>query len=355
MAQPKINVNFRATAATVDRRSGQGTVGAILLDATEAVQGLHILSAASEIPASLSADNKAYLADIFTGNVTRPSKVYVYVLDDSATEYTTALAEFAKYDIDWIVGDPACTTGLATALATWVDTQRSTYNRIYKAVVPNYTADSYAVVNFAASGITIGDTTYTAAQYCGRIAGILAGTPLSQSVTYAVLPELDDVTRLSIADADAAEAAGKLVLLYDGVKVKLGRGVTSMTTVGTNSAQMKKIKIVAVRDLIESDLRLLCADNYIGKVANNYDGKVLLISSVLDYFKGLEATGILQAGSTVDIDMAAQRAYLVSKGVDVTKLSDQEIREYDTDEKVFLEAAVTILDAIEDITINIAF
>ena len=355
MAQPKININFRDAAATVDRRSGQGIVAVILFDETASVQGMNVLTAASEIPAAMSDSNKAYLETIFVGNVTRPSKVYAYVLDDGETAYTDALAELSKYNFDWIVGDPAATNTLATSLATWVRTQRDTYGRVYKAVVPNTAADDYAVVNFTATNIQVGEDTFTTAEYCGRIAGILAGTPLSESTTYAILPEITDVDRLSIEDADDAEEAGELVILFDGMKAKLGRGVTSMTTVGTNSAQLKKIKILQVRDLIDYDLKVLCEDNYIGKVANDYDGKNLLISSILDYFKGLENADILQPGSRCEIDVAAQRAYLVAKGVDVSKMTEQEIKEADTDEKVFLNAFVGILDAIEDITLNIAF
>ena len=40
-------------------------------------------------------------------------------------------------------------------------------------------------------------------------------------------------------------------------------------------------------------------------------------------------------------------------GVDTSKLSEQEIKEANTGDKVFLQASIQILDAIEDINLNI--
>ena len=49
----------------------------------------------------------------------------------------------------------------------------------------------------------------------------------------------------------------------------------------------------------------------------------------------------------------AQEAYLQSVGTDTSKMSQQEIKEANTADKVFLEASIKILDAIEDISLNI--
>ena len=47
------------------------------------------------------------------------------------------------------------------------------------------------------------------------------------------------------------------------------------------------------------------------------------------------------------------RDSLQSTGVDTSKLSEQEIKEANTGDKVFLQASIQILDAIEDINLNI--
>lgn len=43
-----------------------------------------------------------------------------------------------------------------------------------------------------------------------------------------------------------------------------------------------------------------------------------------------------------------------STGVNVETLTEQQIKEYNTKDKVFLASDVKILDAIEDITLDIA-
>lgn len=353
MGMPSINISFRERAATINRRSGQGIVAVIVKDAL--ASGLSTLYSKSDIPAALGADNKTYVEQAFIGNVNRPAKVYLYILAADATAYTDAFTELAKYTWDWLCCPPDVDATLAAAAKTWLALQRTNQDATYKAVLPALVADDEAIVNFVTEDIVVGDTTYGTAEYCTRIAGVLAGTPLTQSASYTVLPEISDVKRLTKADMDTAVEAGKFLLFHDGTKVKVGRAVTSLTTTTAKSAQLKKIKIMQTLDLIKYDLRVLMQDSYIGKYANSYDNKCVLITAILDYFKGLERDEILQPGSTVEIDIDSQQAYLVSRGDDVSRMTDKEIREANTDDKVYLMASIRIFDAIEDIALPISF
>lgn len=105
-----------------------------------------------------------------------------------------------------------------------------------KVILPNVAADDEGVINFVSSGIKVGEGTFTAAQYAGRIAGVLAGTPAYCSATYAALPEVTGVDTL--ADPDSAVDAGKLFLIDDGRQVKLSRAVTSKTTLAEDDPDM---------------------------------------------------------------------------------------------------------------------
>ena len=93
-------------------------------------------------------------------------------------------------------------------------------------------------------------------------------------------------------------------------------------------------------------------DNYIGRYANSYDNKCLLITAINEYFRELIRSGIIQSG-ICEIDVEAQRKYLEGKGIDTQDMSDQEIKEANTGAHVYLRATVSILDAIEDIDLNI--
>ena len=43
----------------------------------------------------------------------------------------------------------------------------------------NYAADHEAIINYATEKTTVDSTEYTADQFCPRIAGLLAGTPIT--------------------------------------------------------------------------------------------------------------------------------------------------------------------------------
>lgn len=166
-------------------------------------------------------------------------------------------------------------------------------------MLPNKAADSEAVVNFATGDILVGTTEFTTAEYCSRIAGLIAGTPMTISCTYAPLPEVSDVGRLTRAAMDAAVDAGKFILFHDGEKVKVARGVNSLqTTTQDKGDAWKKIKMVEVMDMIQTDIRTTAQDAYIGKYANSYDNKCLLVNGHQGLPGGAGAVRILQAGSS---------------------------------------------------------
>ncbi len=354
MGRPSINIVFSSAAATAIARSEKGIVALILKDAAAAAVGAHVLTNISQIPAALSADNREYIARAFIGYVNPPKKVIVFIEAADAADLSTGLAYLATQVFDYLAGPPDITATECAAVVTWIKAQRA-LGAAYKAVLPNDVADCEAIVNFAASGIMVGAEEYTAGEYCSRIAGLIAGTPLNIACTYAPLPEVSDIDRLTPSDADTAIDAGKLILEYDGIKVKLSRGVNSLTTTtAAKGASFKKIKIVEAVDIITRDMRLLTQDDFIGKYANSYDNKCVLISAIKDYFRSLENSGVLKAGaSVVGIDVDAQEAYLQSSGVDTSDMTEKEIKEANTGSKVFLAATLSILDAIEDIALNI--
>ena len=354
MGLPQLNITFADAAKRTVITTNRGTVALIVRDSAESVTGsvLNIKSAAS-IPEALSTENKAYIGTAFLGNVHAPRCVFAAIIGtESNIEDALTLLETVKFT--WLAAPSGCTSTEAETIAEWI-TNRRDEGAVCKAVLPNCAADNKAVVNFTASGITVGSTVKTTAEYCARVAGYLAGTPLSQSVTYGVLPEVSDITRLSKSAAEAAVDAGQLILIHDGEKVKFASGVNSLTTAKTAMTQkMKNIKVVEVVDAISSDLRLLAQDKYIGKYANTYDNKRLLITAVVSYFRALEAEDVLAKGSTVEIDVEAQREYLTSHGIDITDMTEDKIKSANTGKHVFITASISIYDAIEDIDINIA-
>lgn len=349
---PSVSVVFTELGITAINRGDKGVVAVILRD-TASVDPV-ALTQASQIPSTLGADNQAYLQRAFLGYVNPPKKVIAYTTDAEDTNLTQALAYMATQDFDYLVGPADCSSSEAAAIATWVDSQRTNNGAKYKAVLPNQASDKYPIINFTASGMTDGTEEYTTAEYCSRIAGLLAGTPMKIAATYAPLPELTDVDRLTKEELDAAVNAGELALKWDGRQVKVDRAVNSFVTTSQGMLDsFKKIKIVEIMDLIRTDITATAEDSYIGKYANTYDNKLLLVTAIRGYFMGLEQDQLVQPGYTVDIDVSAQEQYLVARGVDTSEMTEQEIREADTGSHVFLLIRCKILDAIEDIDIQV--
>lgn len=352
LGSPTISVTFTELGITAITRGSKGTVAIIIRDA--AVLLPLTLTQSTQIPAVLGTENQEYIKRAFLGYVNPPKKVIVYVTDEEDVGLTNALDYMATQDFDYIVGPADCTADEAEAIALWVASQRENNGVKFKAVLPDHAADRYYIVDFASTGMAKGDVVYTTAEYCSRIAGLLAGTPMKISATYAPLTELTDVGRMTKEELDEAVNTGKLVLKWDGRKVKVNRAVNSFVTTADGMLDsFKKIKIVEIMDLIRTDITETAEDSYIGKYSNTYENKLLLITAIRGYFMGLETDSLVQPGYTVDIDVDAQEQYLTAKGLDTSEMTEQDIREADTGTHVFLKVACKILDAIEDIHIRI--
>lgn len=351
LTSPRVTVSFTELGISAITRGDKGTVAVIVRDAANVPP--FSITQASQTPTTLGKENQDYIKRTFLGYVTPPKKVIVYVMGTGGA-LADALDYMAAQVFDYIVGPADCTKEEAADIASWVKSQRLNNGAKYKAVLPNHKADNYAIVNFTGDAMTDGTTVWATAAYCSRIAGLLAGTPMKIAATYAPLPELSDCARLTKEESDEAVGAGELALRWDGRKVKLDRAVTSLVTTSQGMLDsFKKIKIVEIMDLIRTDITATAEDEYVGKYANSYDNKMLLVAAVRGYFMGLEQSCLVQPGYTVDIDVDKQEQFLVSKGVNTEEMTEQQLREADTGSYVFLLVRCKILDAIEDIDINV--
>lgn len=356
MGLPSIDITFKEIKRTVIARGSRGIV-ALILEDTIPTKYFEV-SSTRDIPAGLSAMNKEQIELALMGFDTPPKKVVAYIIDPSgelAADYTEAKAHLETVKWNYLAV-PQIKADAVSAMANYVISLRDEKEKRVKAVLPNISANHEAIVNYTTVYAKTATKEYTTAEYCARIAGIITGTPLNSSCTFAPLPELVDCEKRTKAEYDLAIDSGELVLYHDGEKIKIARGVNSLTTLSeAKTESFKKIKIVDSMDLIHTDLKISIEDSFLGKYANTYDNKCLLITSIKNYLEELEREDVLLKGhSEVDIDMEAQTAYLKSLGNIVEEMTDKEIKEADTKDKVFLTAKIKILDAIEEIALPIA-
>lgn len=357
MGLPQILIEFKEKAQTAVVRSQNGIVAVVLLDATKtgAANASYSYNYEAEVNTEdWTAANRDYLNKIFMG---APKRVLVERIE-AADGYADALARLKNKMWNWLTV-PGIEKHIGDVKTTmdWIIAQRAA-KKTFKAVLAvsakaGLTANDEGIVDYATDGIKVGAKTYTRHEYCCRIAGLLAGLSMTESATYQVLPEVESIIESTTPDADID--AGKFILINDGEKIKVGRGINSLHILsGSKTEDMKKIKIIEGMDLIRDDIRASFEKNYIG-INNSYANKLIFISAVNQYFNTLERQGVLydEYENIAEIDIDAQREWLANR-YDVSDYTDEQILKAKTGSYVFVKAAVQFNDAIEDLhfTIN---
>ena len=268
-------------------------------------------------------------------------EVLVYTMADGTVEtvvaYTTVFTALDARDFDVFTFDKCVPDEVQDAALVWMKNNRED-GRYFHIVfgAANVGDDSDVSIGVTRStrlkddfavnlitgyqdGLTILPS-YTAAPY---VAGMLAGCPLNASLTYAALPFADVNVRLTGTQIKTALAGGCLVLVYDGDKVKIERGI------GTSKAKLRRTR---TQKAAATDIAKTAADSYIGKVINNEDGQTALLSAIKVYLEKLAADGVID-GRTIKV-----------------KLSDTYPS---TGDQVYLDVSFTDLDSVEEIYLTV--
>ncbi|MCD3223939.1 phage tail sheath subtilisin-like domain-containing protein [Clostridium botulinum] len=347
MGSPKIDINFKSKAQTLMKKSERGVVALVLKDTIGVLSNPITIDSIEKIPKTLTEDNKEQIKLALKGSYKATKEVLVFVVEENVEDSFPLLL-----NSDWnYIAIPEVQK--VDDVATWVKGLRENKHRKVQAILPNCKANNKGIINFTSDELKTKDKTFSTAQYCSRIAGILASIPLNISATYFVLDELISVK--PVDDPDKAIDNGELIIINDGKKCKIGRAVNSLTTViEGQSEEWKKIKIVSAMDMIYTDIREEFEDSYIGKYTNNYDDKCLFIVKINSYFKELELENILNKGDNyVNLNIEKQKLYIEKQGIKTDRFTDIEIKEFNTGSKLFLGGNVSILDAMEDLELDL--
>lgn len=354
MGLPNINIIFREQAIAAIQRGQRGVVALILREEVPEIMIEEMVSVA-EIPEDISDYNKQQIRLAFMGYTVPPRKVIACIIPQESLDYAEAQHRLETIKWDY-VAIPSISESETMDFASWIKSLRDTKGIRVKAVLPDTPGDHEGIINVTIDNIVDNSgREFSTAEYCSRFAGLFAGTSLTIASTFAPLPEVVECDNLIIEELDDAIDNGEMTLYNDGEKIKVARGVNSLvTTTEVKGELFQKIKIVDAMDMIFTDIKRTAEDNYLGKYSNSYDNKCLLILAIQGYFETLEQEGILESGtSSVEIDIEANAAYLKSIGTDTNEMEAHEIKTANTRDKVFLKANITILDAIEEISLPI--
>lgn len=343
-------VNFaKEKAQQVVKVGDRGRVAVLVTEANAPNQGIFKLvedSDMSKLPATMSQENKDFISRALIGSVNKPK----YVIVVSYKDVLTGLAALENIKFDYLAVSP---TEATETVVAWIKDMRDGKKIKVKAVLANLAAGHEGITNFT-TDVEVGSKKYSAKDYTSRIAGLIAGCPADESVTYKVLPEVTNVQKFSKSELDTKINNGEFVLFSDGTKVKVGRGVNSLTTLtGDKTEDYKYIKLVDSMDIISSDIKSIAEDGYIGKFPNTYFNKLNLVNALDEYLKVLAREGIIQEDYKVDLDVDAIKAYLKGQGKDVNSMLEKDIKLANTGSNIFIIVKLTLINSIEDVSITI--
>lgn len=351
---PEIVIEFRTKGLSAIERSARGIVAILLRDATEGGREISVYNSIIEIDFEhWSEANYGLMKRVFHGC---PNKVIVVKVPMAAENYNAALRAIKDLRWNYLVV-PDIQDGEVADVAAWIKEQRDEKRKTFKAVLPKIPADHEGIINCTTEHVVVKEgeqfTTLTCAQWCARVAGMLAGLSLARSSTFYAFPEIVEADVPE--DPDAAINKGELILIYDQEQYKIGRGVNSLVTfTAEHGEEFRKIKIVEGIDLYMDDIRGTFSSKYVGKVINDYDNKQAFIAAIMVYHKTLQGNVLGRSADNIAaISLEQQRLYLQGKGIDTSEMSAVEILRANTGSKVFLESHVKFVDAMEDLRMTV--
>lgn len=359
MGRPNINIGFQKAATSGIQQGSNGIICVPFVNqpfTTSQATVKHRITLASDIDSlpgtyayKASTDIKPLLKEIWKGGV----KEIVVLVFDKVKGKSAIMTELQNHNFDFLYADclvidtPASTTDIIAGTKDLNDT----LGKMIFTIGQGLNGDHESILNIdtALLNATNGSGAMVKENLTARISGEIAGLSLNLAPTYRVLSDIVDCTNFSGTTIDSAIDAGKITLMNDGSKVKIARGVTSLVTLGTKPTGFKKIKVTRIYYKVKRDILQTIVDYYVGKVDNSYMDKLNLITAIQGYFETLESSKLLDTGkNTIDINTTNQRNYLISQGTTVTGMTEQAIREANTDDKVFLIGKCKALDSMED-------
>lgn len=360
MGLPEISVYFKEKGIAAIESAKRGIILLLLNDASVQAVTKYTVFDNDDIPETLSEDNKKQIELALIGYQTTPYKIVVLVFPKTGrtADINAKLKAAEALKFTYLVY-PEATTEESTTIATWIKAQRSQKDNKVKAVLFKTAADNEGIINVTNEYFEVKTKKYTGQQYLSRIAGLICGTPATIACTFAPLPEVTGVEFVDRETLDRRIDAGEFVVFDDGEKIKVARGVNSyVTTVQDKGKSFKKIKLVELMDMVHDDIKKTAEDNYLGKYANSYDNRCLLITAINGYFLELEANSLAEKGkNNCSIDVEATKIYLMKNGrktkEELKQMKEIDIKYENIGDNVFLTAEMSLLDAIETIKLPI--
>ena len=343
---PVIKVYFETLARTAIQRSERGILVILLTDATKTEKWTTIKSVADMAKGDWTEDNISLVQTAF--EVFSPYKVMIRRKGED--DVAVFLKELETLKVTHLAC-PELESEDDGKVVTWVKGNTNKRNVVYVSAFAN-NSDDCRVVELANK--TVAHSTiksYDPKKFTVMVAGAIAGCPLNRS--------LDNITFPTIKSVDNVEPVnGKFAMYNDDDVVKCRIAINSKTTFdSTWKPGTRFIKIFEGMNIVKYDIEDTFKDYWCGLYINNYDNKVAFCNNINKvYFKEL-APNVLSPDfdNKIDIDVEANKRYIVTDGKDPETMSETEIRTYPTGEEVFLYGQVRFSNTMINLQLGIQY
>lgn len=304
--RPGLYINFRDAALAAIAGGSRGTVALPIFTysgGTATSGKFYTIETVADGVALVGSANAAPITRVLEGGA---KEVLVYAVpanETEATRYTELRDAFITQDFNVFVYPTAVASTEQTATKSWVISSRNEGKHfIYVAggsedddediALGNTRSvalkDEY-IVNLVTGVVLPSGTQVISGDFAAYIAGLIAGSPINRSITYATLPVADVTLRLKNSQVTTALTSGSLVIVKDGNKVRIEQGITT----DSDATERGKIRTTRAKQAVAADIPATARDNYIGKIDNNPNGQASLIASIKAYLETLETDNVL--------------------------------------------------------------
>ncbi|RJE84277.1 phage tail sheath protein [Paenibacillus sp. 1011MAR3C5] len=203
---------------------------------------------------------------------------------------------------------PSTDAELKALFVSFINNLRDNEGRKVVLAVENYPAANYEGIISVKNGVVLADgRTVNAAQATAWVAGASAAAGANESLTYAGYDGAVDASpRFTHTQIVAALQTGEFLFSQDGARAFVEQDINTFTAFTPDKGRyFSKNRVIRVLDAINNDISRVFSSYYIGKVANNADGRTLLKNEIVNYMTNLQNIGAIQnLDSDADITVA---------------------------------------------------
>jgi len=184
---------------------------------------------------------------------------------------------------------------------------RETENKKIVTIVSDYEGADYEGIISVKNGVILNNgQTVNKINAVGFIAGLTASSDCNKSNTYEVYDGAIDVDEnLTDSEIENQLSNGHIVFSKLGDKVIVEKDINTLITfLPTKNQSFSKNRVIRVIDEVTTYIRELFLFNYIGKITNDDDGRLLFKGDVITYLRHLkEMSAIGDFDATKDIEV----------------------------------------------------